>query len=307
VVTRPRIALFIPCFVDQLLPQVAQAMVRVLERVGCQVEFPAAQTCCGQPAFSTGHWAEARPLALRFAEIFAGPEARQSYDAVVCPSGSCTTMVRNFFPALAHGDAALAQAIAPLHGRVFEFSEYLVRQLNVRDVGASFPYRVTFHDGCHALRELGLYDEPRELLRAVRGLELVEMEETTECCGFGGAFSMQMSDISAALGQRKAANVERAGVDFVTSCDPSCLMQIGGTLARQPGRVRAIHLAEILAAGLDAGLDAGPQDSGAERSAQPSARTTGDAGGARAGLRGPRDAPPAKRAAKPGARAEKRP
>ncbi|HVB40161.1 MAG TPA: (Fe-S)-binding protein [Terriglobales bacterium] len=298
--TRHRVALFIPCFVDQLLPHVAQAMVRVLERVGCQVEFPAAQTCCGQPAFSTGHWAEARPLALRFAEIFASPEALQAYDAVVCPSGSCTTMVRNFFPALAKGDAVLQRAIAPLFaggGRVFEFSEYLVRQLHVRDVGAYFPYRVTFHDGCHALRELGLHDEPRELLQAVRGLELVEMEETTECCGFGGAFSMQMSDISAALGQRKAANVERAGVDFVTSCDPSCLMQIGGTLARQPGRARAIHLAEILAAG----LDAEPHASGAERSAQPSARTRGDAGGARAGLRGPRDAPPAKRAAQPGA------
>lgn len=216
-------------------------MVRVLERAGCAVEFPEGQTCCGQPAFSTGHWSEARPLALRFAQVFAG------YDSIVCGSGSCTTMVRRFFPMLAHGDAEVARALAPLHGHVFEFSEFLVKKLGVSDVGASFPYRVAFHDGCHQLRELGIHDEPRQLLRAVRGLELVEMDEQTECCGFGGGFSVQNADISAALGQRKAANVERADVDYVTSCDPSCLMQIGGTLARQPGRAQAIHIAEILA------------------------------------------------------------
>ncbi len=216
-------------------------MVAVLERVGCAVEFPEAQTCCGQPAFSLGHWEEARPLARRFAEVFAGAEA------VVCPSGSCTTMVRRFYPQLAEHDAGLRQALAPLAGRVFEFSEFLVGQLGLSDVGAVFPHRVAFHDACHLLRELGVKQEPRQLLRAVRGLELVEMDEPEECCGFGGGFSVQMAAVSSAMGRRKADNVERAGVEYVAACDPSCLMQIGGSLSRSAGRARAIHIAEILA------------------------------------------------------------
>lgn len=216
-------------------------MVTVLERVGCSVIYPAAQTCCGQPAFSTGYWEQARPLAHRFCEVFAGCEA------IVCPSGSCTAMVRRFYPELAKGDAPLARRFAALKGRIFEFSEFLVRELQLTEVDAVFPHRVAFHDACHALRELGLHDEPRQLLRAVRGLELVEMDEAQECCGFGGAFSVQMSAISTALGRRKADNIERATVDYVTSCDPSCLLHIGGILARQAGRARAIHLAEILA------------------------------------------------------------
>lgn len=237
----PKVAIFIPCFVDQLVPHVGRAMVRVLERVGCEVEFPEEQTCCGQAAFSTGYWQDALPLARRFVKIFSGAEA------VVCPSGSCTTMVRRFYPELAGGDDSLRRELSGIGSVVFEFSEFLVRRLGISDVGASFPHRVAFHDACHLLRELGVRDEPRQLLRAVRGLDLVEMAEQGECCGFGGAFSVLMSDISAAMGERKARNIEQAAVDYVAACDPSCLLQIGGILSRRGRRARTIHLAEILA------------------------------------------------------------
>lgn len=237
-----RVALFIPCFVDQLAPAIGQAAVRVLERAGCAVEFPEAQTCCGQPAFSTGHWREARDLAVRFVRVFAAAEA------VVCPSGSCAATARRAFALLGDGDAPWRGDAAALAPRVFEFSEFLVRRLRLTDVGAFFPHRVAYHDACHLLRELGVRDEPRQLLREVRGLELVEMEEPEECCGFGGAFAVALPAISAALGRRKAANVERAQAEFVTAGDPSCLLHIGGVLARQGARARAIHLAEILAA-----------------------------------------------------------
>lgn len=239
----PKVEIFIPCFVDQLIPQVGRAMVQVLERVGCQVDFPEEQTCCGQAPFSAGYWDDALPLARRFVRIFSGAEA------VVCPSGSCTTMVRRFYPELARGDAALREELSGIASVVFEFSEFLVRRLGVTDVGASFSHRVAFHDACHLLRELDVHEEPRQLLRAVRGLELVEMAEQTECCGFGGGFSVLMSDISGAMGERKARNIEEAGVDYVAACDPSCLMQIGGVLSRRGSRARTIHLAEILAGG----------------------------------------------------------
>jgi L-lactate dehydrogenase complex protein LldE len=246
----PKVSLFIPCFVDQFVPRVGQAMVQVLERVGCAVEFPEEQTCCGQPPFSTGYWDDALPMARRFVKIFSGSEA------VVCPSASCTTMVRRFFPELARGDAALLRELSGIGSIVFEFSEFLVRRLSIADLGAYFPHRVVFHDGCHQLRELGVREEPRRLLRAVRGLELVEMDEQAECCGFGGGFSVIMSDISGAMGERKAKNIEQAAVDYVVSCDPSCLMQIGGSLSRLGGGTRTIHLAEVLAARGGAGQQA---------------------------------------------------
>jgi len=246
----PRVAIFIPCFVDHLVPQVGQAMVQVLERVGCSVDFPEEQTCCGQAPFSTGYWDDALPLARRFVKLFSGAEA------VVCPSGSCTAMVRRFYPELARADAGLRRELAGIGPLVFEFSEFLVRRLGITDVGAWFPHRVVFHDACHLLRELGVSEEPRQLLRAVGGLELVEMAEPGECCGFGGAFSVRMSEVSAALGERKVRNIEHAAADYVTACDPSCLLQIGGILSRRGGRARAIHLAEILASREGAGQSA---------------------------------------------------
>ena len=247
------VALFIPCFVDQLNPEVGLDMARVLRRVGYDVNFPEAQTCCGQPAFNSGYWGEARPLAERFLRVFGGAEA------IVCPSGSCTTMVRNFYGELLAGTPAEGAAVA---ARVFEFSEFLVKVAKVTDVGASFPHRVTYHDACHALRELRLKQEPRELLRHVRGLKLVEMPYCEECCGFGGTFSTKFPMISGAMGETKAANVEASGAEFVTSSDPSCLMHIEGVLRLRKSAARTIHIASILAqtaegSGADGGTAAG--------------------------------------------------
>ncbi len=239
----PKISLFIPCFVDQLNPQVGVDVVRVLRRLNYEINFPEEQTCCGQPAFNMGYWDEARPLAERFVRIFGAAEC------VVCPSGSCTTMVRNFYPELLSGSAMHDQAV-DLGKRVFEFSEFLVRVANLVDVGAEFPHRVTFHDSCHALRELHLKDEPRELLRHVRGLELVEMPHSEECCGFGGGFSVKFDMISASMGETKLANIEATGAEVVTSVDSSCLMHIDGMLRRHKARARTMHLASILAQGV---------------------------------------------------------
>jgi L-lactate dehydrogenase complex protein LldE len=240
-----KVALFIPCFVDQLNPEVGMDMTRVLKRAGYTVDFPREQTCCGQPAFNSGYWDEARPLAERFLKVFGNAEA------VVCPSGSCTTMVRNFYGDLLAGTPGAADAAAAdlksVTARVYEFSEFLVKVAKVTDVGARFPHKVTYHDACHALRELRLKQEPRELLRNVRGLELVEMPYCEECCGFGGTFSTKFPMISGAMGETKAANVEASGAEFVTSSDPSCLMHIEGVLRLRKSGVKTIHIASILA------------------------------------------------------------
>jgi L-lactate dehydrogenase complex protein LldE len=225
-----RVALFIPCFVDQLYPRVGIAMVTVLRRLNVAVEFPAAQTCCGQPAFNTGYWDEARPLAQRFANIFAG------YDAVVAPSGSCTAMVRNFYPHL---------GVAP--PPTFEFAEFLVKRLGVTDVGARFPATVTYHDSCHALRELRLKDEPRQLLRHVRDLQLVEMDQAETCCGFGGTFAVKFPMISYAMDDVKCDSIAKTRAEYVVSTDSSCLMQLAGYLHRHQPGVKTISLAEVLA------------------------------------------------------------
>jgi len=239
-VVASKVSLFIPCFIDQLAPQVGVDVVRVLRRLGYEPDFPAQQTCCGQPAFNTGYWDEARPLAERFVRIF------ESAEAVVCPSGSCTTMVRNFYPELLAG-TPLQEPAEQLGKRVFEFSEFLVKVAKKLDVGARFPHRVTFHDACHALRELRLKDGPRQLLRHVRGLELVEMPYVEECCGFGGGFAVKFDMISAAMGDSKAQNIEASGAEVVTSLDQSCLMHIEGMLRRSNARARTMHLASILA------------------------------------------------------------
>ena len=226
-----RVALFIPCFIDQLYPQVGIAMVQVLERLKIDVAYPAEQTCCGQPAFNTGYWDEARELAQRFTKIFAG------YDAIVSPSGSCTAMTRNFYPEL------IGQAPP-----TYELAEFLVRKLGVTDVGAKFPATVTYHDSCHALRELRLKDEPRQLLRHVQGLELREMTEAETCCGFGGTFAVKFPMISYAMDEVKCTSIKATGAEYVVSSDSSCLMQIDGYLRRQNLPIKTISLAEVLAA-----------------------------------------------------------
>jgi len=234
------VSLFIPCFVDQLTPAVGLAVASVLERLGHSVEFRSAQTCCGQPAFNAGYWDQAREVARHALAVFADAEA------VVGPSGSCVAMMRVFYPQLFAGTPEETAAL-DLASRTFEFSEFLVTKLGVTDVGARFPHRVTYHDGCHGLRELRLRDEPRALLRAVRELEFVECDEPESCCGFGGLFSVKFPMVSTAMAEVKAGSLERTGCDYIVSSDPSCQLQLDGWLAKQGRRPRTIHLAEVLA------------------------------------------------------------
>jgi L-lactate dehydrogenase complex protein LldE len=234
------VSLFIPCFVDQLLPQVAVDTVKVLRRLEYGVEYPEDQTCCGQPAFNTGYWDEARPCAEHFVKVF------KHADVVVCPSGSCATMIRIFYADLLAKNSLRDDALS-LASRTFELSEFLVKVAGVTQVGAVFPHRVTYHASCHGLRELKLRDEPLQLLRQVKGLTLIEMARSEECCGFGGTFAAKFSDISAAMGTSKAESVAATGAEFVTAIDPSCLLHLEGILGKRQASTRTIHLASILA------------------------------------------------------------
>ena len=236
-----RVSLFIPCFVDQLTPRVGLATAQVLRGLGHKVEFREAQTCCGQPSFNAGHWEVAREGALRALDVFRGAEA------VVGPSASCVAMMRKSYPELLAGHPRLAEA-RDLATRTFEFGEFLAKRLGITDVGARFDAKVTYHDGCHGLRELGMREEPRQLLRAVRGLTLVESEEAGTCCGFGGMFSVKFPMISTAMAQVKCDALTRSVADVIVSSDPSCLLQIGGYLTREGKAIRTLHLAEVLAA-----------------------------------------------------------
>jgi L-lactate dehydrogenase complex protein LldE len=235
------VALFIPCFVDQLMPQVGLDTVKVLKRAGWKPEFPEEQTCCGQPAFNAGFFSESKPCAERFISVFA------PYEYIVCPSGSCTAMVRHEYRELLNGTKVEAQ-VSSVVSRVYELSEFLVKVAGVTDVGASFPHSVTYHASCHATRLLNIREEPQTLLRNVNGLELREMGHADECCGFGGTFAVKMGVISAAMADNKAEFVEASGAEYVASIDPSCLMHIDGRFRRTGQRAKPIHLASILAA-----------------------------------------------------------
>jgi L-lactate dehydrogenase complex protein LldE len=230
--------------VDQLFPRVAVGMVTVLERLGLDVHYPIEQTCCGQPAFNTGYWDEARQVATRHIEVF----EKANCDAIVAPSGSCTAMVRVFYKELfTEVDMEFRKRMAMVTENTFEFSEFLTKKLRVTDVGARFPAKVTFHDACHLLRELRCKDEPRRLLRAVKGLELVEMKECETCCGFGGTFSVKFPMVSTAMDDVKLRSIQETGAEYVVSCDSSCLMQMEGYIKRQNLPVKTISLAEVLA------------------------------------------------------------
>ena len=239
-----QLALFITCFNDTIFPQTGRAMVQVLERLGHRVEFPQAQTCCGQMHFNTGYQREAIPLVRHFVETFA------RYEAIVAPSASCVGMVREFYGRVAEisGDRWLAADVAALTPRVYELSEFLVHKLGVEDVGAYYPHRVTYHPTCHSLRVLHLGDAPLRLLRKVRGIDLVELPNAEQCCGFGGTFAIKNADTSMAMLGDKLRCVLDTRAEVCASADNSCLMHIGGALHRQRAGVRAIHLAEILAA-----------------------------------------------------------
>ncbi len=242
-----RVALFITCFNDTLFPDTGKAVVRLLERLGHQVDFPLEQTCCGQMHFNTGYQREALPLVRRFVEVFSG------YQAIVSPSASCVGMVRELYPRLAEisGDPQLRADVAQLGPRVWELSEFLVKRLGIEDVGAYYPHRVTYHPTCHSLRLLQVGDAPLRLLRQVRGIELVELPAAEECCGFGGTFSIKNPDVSMAMLTDKVRHVLDTGAELCAAGDNSCLMHIGGALHRQRTGVGAIHLAEILAATQD--------------------------------------------------------
>jgi L-lactate dehydrogenase complex protein LldE len=235
-----RVTLFIPCFIDSLYPNVGMSMVHVLERLGHTVEFPEEQTCCGQPPFNSGYWEEARSVAARQMKVF------REAEVIISGSGSCGAMFKVFYPELFHGHELETEAKA-LSAKTWEFSEFLVTKLGVTDLGARFEGRATFHDGCHGLRELGTKQAPRELLKHVKGLELVEMTEAETCCGFGGTFAVKYPQISTAMAEVKCNSICETKADYVISNDSSCLMQIGGWLNRNIGSVKCLHLAEVLA------------------------------------------------------------
>jgi L-lactate dehydrogenase complex protein LldE len=238
-----QVSLFITCFNDALFPRTGQAVVEVLERLGCAVEFREAQSCCGQMHANSGYQAEAVGLVRRFVEVF------EDAETIVAPSTSCVSLIRGQYPRLARaaGDAELERRAAALAPRVFEFTEFLTDQLKLEDVGAYYPHRVTYHSSCNSLRALKLGDRALRLLRAVRGLELVELDRAEECCGFGGTFAVKNADTSTAMLADKLRHVLDTGAEVCTAGDNSCLMHIGGGLSRQRTGVRTVHLAEILA------------------------------------------------------------
>lgn len=232
------VALFMPCYIDQFYPRIGRATVSILSKLGIPLAFPEEQTCCGQPAFNSGYWEDARKVVRQFCKAFA------DYRWVVMPSGSCTAMCRMFF-----GHVDPSPEVKEVAGRVFDLTEFLVEVLGVTDLGARFPHKVTMHIGCHTRRELGVAEPPMTLLKNVRDVEYIELPNVEECCGFGGTFSVKMPGTSLAMGATKAENILKCGAEYVVSPDVSCLMHIGGILRRKPEtrHIRTLHLAEVLA------------------------------------------------------------
>jgi L-lactate dehydrogenase complex protein LldE len=240
--TRNRhITLFIQCLIDSLYPEVGMAMVNVFDRLGITMDCPPNQTCCGQPAFNSGYRQEARTAARRFIDIF------EDAPLIVCPSGSCVNMVRHHYPELFQNEPRRLSRARKVSAKIFEFTEYLVDILKVDDVGARFEGRITYHDSCHLLRNLGVKQQPRQLIEHVHGAEFVEMKDSERCCGFGGAFSVKYPDISSAILEEKVDNIIAAEVDAVVGCDISCLMNIQGMLNRRKPDIKVLHIAQLLA------------------------------------------------------------
>ncbi len=239
-----RVSLFIPCLVDQFFPQVGVSLVRILRKLGISVDYPMEQTCCGQPAFNTGYHEETLELAQRFLMVF-----NRGTDYIVCPSGSCTSMVKVFYPEIVQ-DPSLHAALESVRMRTFEFSDFLVNVLGVVDLGVRFPFKLTYHDACHLLRELRIKEPPRQLIRHVRDAEFVEMEHSDSCCGFGGTFSVKFPEISTAMCEDKISTIVKTGAEYLVANDSSCLMQIAGSLSRMGLPIKTIHLAELLGGNL---------------------------------------------------------
>jgi L-lactate dehydrogenase complex protein LldE len=234
------VQLFIPCFVDQLYPQTAFNMVKVLEKAGVEVEYNEEQTCCGQPAFNAGFRDEARDVCTKFLKDFGG------HDYVVAPSASCVGFVRNYYSTL-FDNSSLHNEVRDLGKRVFEFSSFLVNVLGVDDVGAALFGKATYHDSCAGLRECRIKEEPRKLLSRVRGLELLEMVDVETCCGFGGSFAVKFESISVAMADQKVNNALQTGADYIISTDLSCLMHLDGYIRHKGYPIRTMHIADVLA------------------------------------------------------------
>ncbi|HEX7976095.1 MAG TPA: (Fe-S)-binding protein [Anaerolineales bacterium] len=235
------VQLFVTCLVDTLYPEVGEAVVQVLERAGVRVEFPAGQTCCGQPAYNAGLRQQSRPIAMHTIQVF-----EPTQGPVIVPSGSCAGMIRLGYPELFAGDAEWLPRAQALAQRTYELTEFLVDVLGVVNLGARFPGPITYHASCHLLRELGIRRQPRILLEAVQDAELVELPHAEECCGFGGVFSVEQPEISSAMLERKIANIEASKAPVVVACDAGCLTNINGGLHRRGLPQRVIHIAEIL-------------------------------------------------------------
>jgi L-lactate dehydrogenase complex protein LldE len=233
--------LFVTCLVDQLFPEVGIGLVKVLQRLGIEILFPPEQTCCGQLAFNNGFWQKAKILAKRFISTF------EQADAIIIPSGSCTSMIKIYYPILFKDDPDLLLRAQAVGVKVYEFSEFLVKVLGIREVGAAYNGRVTYHDSCHLLQELRIYEEPRKLLASVKGIKLIEMENSAVCCGFGGIFSIKNHEISKTILRDKINKIIASGAEAVVANDIGCLMHIAGGLSRQNIPLRTLHLAQVLA------------------------------------------------------------
>jgi L-lactate dehydrogenase complex protein LldE len=236
------VQLFIPCFVDQLYPDTAFNMIKVLEKAGCTVSYNTSQTCCGQPAFNAGFWDEAKSVCSKFLKDFKGK------DYIVSPSASCTGFVRNYYGKLFE-NSSLHHDVADVGNRLFEFSEFMVKVLKIDNVGAMLNGKATFHDSCAGLRECKIKAEPRKLLSNVKGLEITEMNDVETCCGFGGTFAVKFESISIGMGEQKVENAMATNADYIISTDLSCLMHIQGYINHKGYSIKTMHLADVLASG----------------------------------------------------------
>jgi L-lactate dehydrogenase complex protein LldE len=240
----PKAQLFITCLADQFYTSTLQNMTRILERLGVELMFPPEQTCCGQPLLSNGFEDGTRAVAQTFMRAFA-----KSGAPIVGPSGSCVSMVKHHYPSLFRPGTSEHKLAVDIASRIFEFTEYLVNVLKVTDVGAIYPHKVTYHASCHYLREMGLKTEAKTLLQSVKGLEFIPLQEEDTCCGFGGAFTVTYPEVSRAMMDNKVRNILASGADTIVLCEPGCLMNVSGGLAKAGSKIRAMHIIDLLAAG----------------------------------------------------------
>jgi len=236
------IQLFIPCFVDQLFPQTAFNMIKVLEKLNCAVRYNPNQTCCGQPAFNAGFYDDAREVANKFLTDF------DTVDYIVAPSASCVGFVRNYYPSLFENHTSIHKA-QKITKNIYEFSEFITDILQVSNLGATLHTKATYHDSCAALRECNIKTGPRNLLSKVNGLELIEMKDNETCCGFGGTFAVKFEAISTAMAEQKIQNALATGAETIISTDLSCLMHLDGIIKKQAVKIKTMHLADVLASG----------------------------------------------------------